>query len=154
ATRGLAGALVGRAAQDPWGLASRVVREFGHFWELYPTRLATDDPEQRRELHQSDPRLPLVVSFPIALRDWVSGLSFGSDIALAISGVAVAWRRQRSMTVLLVAVALTYALGFALFVAKLRYRIAILPCVMLLAGVGATAMTNAAVTAAARRRPR
>jgi len=147
ASAGLVSALVGRARQDPLGFARHVTSEFGHFWEPYPTRLATDDPEQRDELHRADPRLPSAPSFQATSRDWVSTLSFGAESLLAIIGIGVAWRRQRAGTVLLLAVALTYALGFALIVAKLRYRITVLACVLLFAAVGATALAGAASAA-------
>jgi len=144
ASEGLAAALVGRVWQDPLGLARHVTFEFGHFFELYPTRLATDDPEQREALHREDPRLPLAPSFGVMLRDWVSALSFGAELALAIVGAAIAWRRQRPATVLFLAVTFAYALGFSLFFAKLRYRIVVLPCILLFTGVGATALASAA----------
>ncbi len=148
ASKGLAGALLARAGDDPIGLARHVGSEFRYFWELYPTRLATDDPEQRAAMHASDERVPLTASFRASLRDRVSAFSFGVELAFAIAGAAIAWRRDRAATVLLLAVTLAYGLGFALFVAKLRYRIAVLPCVLLLSGVGA----SAAVDALARRR--
>jgi hypothetical protein len=44
--------------------------------------------------------------------------------------------------VLLVAIALAYGLGYSLFVAKLRYRIVILPGLFLLAGVAASALVE------------
>jgi 4-amino-4-deoxy-L-arabinose transferase-like glycosyltransferase len=144
ANAGLAGALLGRVWQDPVGLARHVTCEFGHFWELYPTRLATDDPAQLEAMHREDPRLPLAPSFGVTLRDYVSALSFGTELLLAIVGAGVAWRRQRVATVLFLSVTFTYALGFALFFAKLRYRIVVLPCILLFAGVGATALASAA----------
>jgi len=101
-------------------------------------------------MHREDPRLPLAPSFGVTLRDYVSALSFGSELLLAIVGAGVAWRRQRVATVLFLSVTFTYALGFALFFAKLRYRIVVLPCILLFAGVGATALASAA--AAWRRR--
>lgn len=141
--QGLAAALIGRALRDPAGLAGRMGSEFAYFWELYPTRLATDDPGEREALHRSDPRLPTQSSFDTTWRNRVSAASFGFELSLAIVGVGVAWRRNRHATVLLLAVTIAYALGFALFVAKLRYRITVMPCVLLFAGVGATALAKA-----------
>jgi len=144
AQQGLGGALVQRATQDPWGFASHVAHEFGHFWELYPTRLATDDPENRASLHQGDPRLPLTATFNGSLRDWVSAITFGSELALALVGVAFAWRWRPAPTILLLGVVLAYSFGFALFVGKLRYRIVVLPCVAIFAGVGTVGLASAA----------
>ncbi|MBI3769183.1 MAG: glycosyltransferase family 39 protein [Deltaproteobacteria bacterium] len=144
ASYGLAGAVLRRVWQEPRAVVAHVASEFGYFWELYPTRLATDNPEQRAVLHQADPRLPSTSSFPSAARNWVSVLSFGGELSLALVGLCVAWRRQRAATVLLLGVTFAYALGYALFVAKLRYRIVVLPCILLLAGVGATALAGAA----------
>jgi hypothetical protein len=153
ADRGLGASLMGRVADDPLGLARHVAGEFAHFWELYPTRLATDDPRRREALHRADPRLPLQPSFGIAVRDWVSALTFGAELALAIAGMAIAWRRRRVATVLFIAVILAYAFGFALFVAKLRYRLTVVPCMLLFAGVGAATLVGA-LPAAWRRRLR
>jgi hypothetical protein len=44
----------------------------------------------------------------------------------------------------LLAVVLAYSLGFALFVGKLRYRIVVLPCVAIFAGVGTIGLASAA----------
>jgi 4-amino-4-deoxy-L-arabinose transferase-like glycosyltransferase len=154
AQQGLGGALVDRATQDPWGFASHVVHEFGHFWELYPTRLATDDPAHRASLHQGDPRLPLAATFHGWLRDWVSAITFGSELVLALIGVAFAWRRRPAPTMLLLGVVLAYSFGFALFVGKLRYRIVVLPCVAIFAGVGTVGLASAAGVLRMSRAPR
>lgn len=142
ADRGLAAAVLRRTWQDPLAVVSHVGFEFGHFWEFYPTRLATDDPVHRAQLHDADPRLPSTPSFPTALRDWASALSFGVELALALVGLGVTWRRQRIAATLLLGVPLAYALGYALFVAKLRYRISVMPCVLLFAGAGVTTLAR------------
>jgi 4-amino-4-deoxy-L-arabinose transferase-like glycosyltransferase len=152
--RGIAASMALRLWHDPLGFAGRVGSEFGHFWELYPTRLQSDNPQRRAALHQRDPRLPIDAGHPPRLRDVVSALTFGSQLALALAGLVVAWRRRRAETVLLVAVTLAYGLGYALFIAKLRYRITVLPAVLLLAGVGAVALADAlAARVRARRAP-
>jgi hypothetical protein len=133
-------ASIGREAwRDPAAMARRVAREFAHFWELYPTRLVTDVPAARVMMHREDPRLPTESSFSPGLRDAVSAASFGIELTLALVGLASA-RRSRGATVLFAGVAILYGLGYALFIAKMRYRIAVLPCVFLLAGLGATAI--------------
>jgi hypothetical protein len=136
ARRGLAASIALHMWEDPAGAARRMGRELAHFWALYPTRLSTDNAEQRQALHEADTRLPTEASFPLGLRDLASALTFGAELTLALGGMVLAWRRQPALVVLLVAVSVTYGLGYAVFIAKLRYRIVVLPCVFLLAGVG------------------
>jgi 4-amino-4-deoxy-L-arabinose transferase-like glycosyltransferase len=139
---GLASSL-GRAFwHEPARMLARVERELVHFWELYPTRLNTDVPERRASLHRADPRLPQEASFSPGLRDTVSALTFGTELALALVGIAIGWRSRRAGVVLLVAVAFVYGLGYAIFLAKLRYRIVVLPGVFLLAGAAASALLD------------
>lgn len=133
---GLAGSLAHRTMAEPTEVASRVVRELGHFWEPYPMRLTTDQPHARTELHELDTRLPRETTFPPGLRDVVSAVSYGVEITLALVGLALAGRGRRAAVVLIVGVALAYGLGYALFIAKLRYRIVVMPGVFLLAGLG------------------
>ena len=148
ARQGLVMSMARWAWTDPGALASRVSRQFIQFWELTPTRLATDDPDKRAEFHQRDPRLPVQPLFSQGLRNLVSATSFGLELALALVGLVVALRARWRPTLLPVAVILMYALGYALFVAKLRYRIPVLPLVFLFTGVGVSALlTLAGVTA-------
>lgn len=135
AQRGLTASLVLWMWHDPAGAILRTAREFVHFWEPYPTRLATDDAERRARLHGRDPRLAMEPSVPRGLRDGVSAASFGIELVLAVAGLGLAWRRRRAAAVLLATVSVTYGFGYALFIAKLRYRIPVLPCLFLLAGV-------------------
>jgi len=133
--RGLAGSLARQTMVKPAAVARRVVRELGHFWEPYPTRLTTDEPRSRTKLHALDARLPQETTFPPGLRDVVSAVSYGVEITLAIVGLALAGRGRRAAVALIVGVALAYGLGYALFIAKLRYRIVVMPGVFLLAGL-------------------
>jgi 4-amino-4-deoxy-L-arabinose transferase-like glycosyltransferase len=139
ATHGLTSSIVRRAWEAPIPFASRMGRELYHFWELYPQRLTTDNPTRRAELHDRDARLPVDPTVAPRLRNVVSALTFGPELALAIIGLVVGCRTRPRETALLAAVILCYALGYAVFVAKLRYRITILPLVLLLAGYGAVA---------------
>ena len=59
------------------------------------------------------------------------------EFALALVGLVLLWRKRPSAAVLLTGVTLAFAFGYALFVAKLRYRIPILPLIFVLAGIGA-----------------
>ncbi len=140
ARRGLIMSMLHRIWTDPRTLAERTGRQFIQFWELTPTRLVTDDPVKREELHQRDPRLPVQPLFPSTLRNTVSGVSFGLELVLAMIGLVVAVRDRPRQTVLMVAILVAYAIGFALFVAKLRYRITVLPLLFTFSAVGAASL--------------
>ena len=143
AGEGLATSLLHQTQQRPLALLQRIWHEWPHFWELYPTRLATDSPEEREKLKHGDPRLSAEPVMPPGPRDWASAIAFGGEVALAIPGVVIGWRRHRSLTILLASVMLTYSLGYSLFVAKLRYRITVTPCLLLFTALGATAIAGA-----------
>jgi hypothetical protein len=141
---GLATSTLHRISDDPAAFVQRTLQQFGYFWELSPSRLLTDDPQWREGAHERDERLPTDPTFSPSLRDRVSALSFGFELAVALLGVLVAARRRPRETALLLALVLAYALGFSLFFAKLRYRIAVLPEVFLFTGVGLATIWQAA----------
>jgi 4-amino-4-deoxy-L-arabinose transferase-like glycosyltransferase len=140
---GLSGALLREMALHPSSIAVHVEREFLHFWELYPQRLTTDNAVRRADIHENDPRLPTDPPFPAALRDRVSAVASVAEIGLALMGLGVLWRHRRAEGGLLVAVMLAFGLGYALFIGKMRYRIPIVPMVLVLAGAGATRILGA-----------
>lgn len=139
---GVPGAVAGAIQRDPPGFARRTLREFGHFWELYPTRLITDDPARRAGLSERDSRLSTAPVVQRSGRNIVSAVSFGLELALAAIGLVVAWRHRRRETVWLVVLVLSFALGYSLFFGKLRYRIPILPIVLAFAGLGAATLAG------------
>jgi hypothetical protein len=139
--RGMAAAIVGRALDDPTGLAARMVAEFGHFWEFSPSRMVSDDAETRAALHQADPRLSADPAVPRTLRDLVSAATFAIELAFAVGGMILLWRTRRREAVMLVVVVLGYALAHSLFIGKLRYRITVLPLVFIITGAGVAAVT-------------
>ena len=122
---------------DPASVAGRTAREFLQFWELTPGRLTTDDPKQRAALHRHDPRLPRAALMPTAARDLVSMVASTLEFGLALIGLVLLGLKRPAAALLLGAVTVVFALGYALFVAKMRYRIPILPLVFVLAGLGA-----------------
>jgi 4-amino-4-deoxy-L-arabinose transferase-like glycosyltransferase len=140
ARRGLVVSVASWAWNHPDSLASRVARQFVQFWELTPTRLATDNPAMRKELHRTDPRLEVQPLFSRRLRDWVSAGSFSLELFLALVGIILAVRTHWRRSVLPIAIIVAYAAGYALFAAKLRYRIPVLPLVFLFTGAGAVAV--------------
>ncbi len=152
ARRGLLASMARSAWTDPGALVSRFSGQFVQFWELRPTRMATDDPARREALHRRDPRLPVRPRFSRRLRDTVSAASFGLELALAVVGLVAAARARWRQTLLPLAVIFAYAAGYALIVAKLRYRIPVLPLVFLFTGVGLSTMYTLATGAARRAR--
>jgi 4-amino-4-deoxy-L-arabinose transferase-like glycosyltransferase len=136
AQRGVSAALVSAARQDPRGFLRRTLNELGHFWELYPTRMVTDNPDFAAHLSRQDPRLSDAPLVRQSWRDMVSAGSFSLEVALAVVGVILAWKTRRREVVWLGATLLVFGLGYALFYGKLRYRIPILPIVLAFAGVG------------------
>jgi hypothetical protein len=150
ARQGLLPAIARWAWNDPEALVSRVTRQFVQFWEVAPTRMVTDNPAMRVELNREDPRLEVRPLFSRDLRNLVSTASFSLELLLALVGIIVAARARGRQTLLFAGVILAYALGHALFVAKLRYRIPILPLLFLFTGVGAAA-TYSVVRRVARR---
>jgi hypothetical protein len=140
---GLTVALLHRARDQPGALAAHLGREFLHFWELYPQRLTTDDAELRAALHARDPRLPTAPVVSSTLRDRVSAAASALELGLALIGLVAAWRARRPAAWLLLAVSLALAAGYAPFRGKIRYRIPVVPLVMVLAGAGLTALGGA-----------
>ena len=134
--RGVVATLVGQVLSDPREVGKRVVRELGHFWELYPERVQTDHLEVREALHQVNPRLPTTPLAPAGLRNVVAAVASGTEFLLALLGLVVLWRRCRREAVLLAGLVLVFALGHSLFVGKIRYRITVLPLVFVFAGAG------------------
>jgi hypothetical protein len=133
---GLTRSIALSAGRDPVSFIRRTAHEFGGFWEFYPTRLQSDDPNLRERYSRGDPRITSALLFQRSLRDVASAVSFGAELALAAVGLVVGWRIRRRETVWLVSIVLAFALGYALFFGKLRYRIPILPIVFGFAGLG------------------
>ena len=140
--QGLFLAVVRWGWNNPGALLERVTWQFAQFWELAPTRLATDNAANRQRFHRKDPRLEVQPLFSRQLRDFVSAGSFSVELCLALVGLVIAARTHWREAVLLFAVILAFATGYALFVAKVRYRIPILPLLFLFTGVGATAVLS------------
>ena len=55
AQRGLTVSILGNAWTEPGKFARRIGGEFLHFWEIYPTRLATDNPRLRSNMRVRAP---------------------------------------------------------------------------------------------------
>jgi 4-amino-4-deoxy-L-arabinose transferase-like glycosyltransferase len=142
AREGLVVSMARWARYQPHRLVIRVADHFLQFWELAPTRLTTDDPAKREALHNQDSRLEVRPLFPRGLRDQVSAGSFFVELLLALVGIAALVRKRPRPALLMLSVILTWAVGYALFVAKLRYRIPILPLLFVFTGAGAAAVLS------------
>ena len=135
--QGTSGLVAERAAHDPLAFLRRSAREFAHFWEPYPQRLATDDAAYRARLHGGDARIATNPLVRPGLRDTVSAVSFGAELLLAVCGLVVGWRTRRAETVLLALLVFSYAIGCTLYYAKARYRIPVLPYILTFSALGA-----------------
>jgi hypothetical protein len=151
ARRGLFFAVAHWAWNHPDALVSRVTRQFAQFWELAPTRLVTDDPARREELHNQDPRLQVTPLFSRRLRDLVSAGTFSLELSLALVGLIVFVRTHRRSAILLLSIIIAWALSYALFVVKLRYRIPVLPLLFVFTGAGTAAVYSVMRRAIARK---
>jgi 4-amino-4-deoxy-L-arabinose transferase-like glycosyltransferase len=151
ANDGLVVSITRWAWHNPTSLVSRITRQFVQFWEPAPSRLTTDDPAKREELHRRDPRLGVKPPFPPGLRDLVSAGTFILELILALVGIGVVLRTRRRPALLVLSVILAWAIGYALFVAKLRYRIPVLPLLFLFTGAGVAAVFSLIRRAAARK---
>jgi hypothetical protein len=80
--------------------------------------------------------LPTAQTFPSGVRDGVSAVASGAEFVLAAIGVTAAWKRRRAATLFLLAVLVVFAAGYAPFIGKMRYRIPVVPVVLVLAGAG------------------
>lgn len=139
---GVGGAVATAIQRDPAAFTRRTIREFGYFWEFYPTRLVTDDSTRRAGFSRQDPRLASAPLFRRSARDVVSALSVGIEFALAVIGLIVGWRTRRRETVWLLAIVLSFAAGYATFYGKMRYRIPLLPIVLGFAGLGGATLAG------------
>jgi 4-amino-4-deoxy-L-arabinose transferase-like glycosyltransferase len=128
-----------------------VVRQLGAFWALWPDNLATAGREVRERAARKDPRA-VVEGHPVDRmarhRLWLSVVLLPYYVCAGLG----LWRGRRRESWLLILLVLAFALGRALFVAKLRYRLPIEPAVALFAAVGVVAMVRGLLDGRASRR--
>ena len=103
------------AAANPGRVAALAARKFVRFWNVLPNA-----PEFRR---------------PLVLACVGISVPYVVVVALAIVGLASSWRRAEVRLILLLPV-VYYALLHMVFVASLRYRVAVMPLAIVLAGRG------------------
>lgn len=123
----------------PGRFMAHFVKEFGHFWELYPTRIQMSRSAYREKMHRLDDRI--VVEKTVAGRRWTTVISIMSTVPMfgfALLGAGAMARRQacrRDLSLLLLLI-LSFAAGYAIFIAKIRYRIPIEPYILILSAYG------------------
>jgi 4-amino-4-deoxy-L-arabinose transferase-like glycosyltransferase len=119
--------------------AVRFGKNFAYFWELYPSRMLTTDQDYRDELHTKDSRvIKETVYSPNRLINAVSVLSTGPIFVFALLGTAAMWPRRdlrRELSILWI-MALSFAVGYAFFSGKIRYRIPVEPYLIILSAYG------------------
>jgi 4-amino-4-deoxy-L-arabinose transferase-like glycosyltransferase len=119
--------------------AARFGENFVHFWELYPSKIRMSDQNYRDKLNDEDSRLVRnTIYTPNRLINVVSTLSTGPIIVFAVLGTAAMWQRRdlRRLLSLLWFVILSFAVGYSFFVGKIRYRIPVEPCLIILSAYG------------------
>jgi 4-amino-4-deoxy-L-arabinose transferase-like glycosyltransferase len=123
---------------DPVASVARVVREFGHFWELYPTRVTMSHQSRRDMYHEQDPRVVKQTAIGTVWTDILSIMTTGPIFLFALIGTGTLWvqKEQRPALSLLCMTTLSFALGYAFLVGKTRYRIPVEPYVIILSAYG------------------
>jgi 4-amino-4-deoxy-L-arabinose transferase-like glycosyltransferase len=119
--------------------AVRFGRNFADFWELYPSRMLTTDQGYRDWLHAEDSQLVKETIYsPNRLINAVSMLSTGPIFLFALFGTVAMWLRRdlrRELSMLWI-MALSFAVGYAFFIGKIRYRIPVEPYLIILSAYG------------------
>ena len=119
--------------------AARFGRNFVQFWELYPTRLRTNNQEYRNRVNLQDPRVVKETIYNSnRFINAVSLFSTGPVLFFALLGTAGMWLRKdcRRPLALLWVMTLSFAVGYAFFVGKIRYRIPVEPYLIILGSYG------------------
>jgi 4-amino-4-deoxy-L-arabinose transferase-like glycosyltransferase len=124
--------------EKPDALAWNFVREFGHFWELYPDRINMSHPSFRAKMHAEDVRVVRETVFVTSWTNAVSALSTGPMFLFALigAGTMAAHKERRPALSLLCVTILSFAVSYSFFWGKTRYRLPIEPYVIILSAYG------------------
>jgi len=129
--------------RHPTAFAKHFVREFLHFWQPYPDRIATANSAYRNQLHEKDHRIVKETIFTTNnLIKTVSLLSTGPLFLLAIIGtvmMGLQGEKRRNLT-LMWGIVLSFAVGYSVFYTQMRYRIPIEPYLTILSAYGLSMM--------------
>jgi 4-amino-4-deoxy-L-arabinose transferase-like glycosyltransferase len=117
----------------------RFVRNFGYFWELYPSRTLMSIPAYRDGRHAEDSRvIKETIYSPNQLINAVSILSTGPMFFFALLGTVAMWVKRhlrRELSILWI-MALSFAVSYGFFSGKIRYRIPVEPYIIILSAYG------------------
>jgi 4-amino-4-deoxy-L-arabinose transferase-like glycosyltransferase len=124
--------------RHPDAYVAHFIREFGHFWDLYPTRILMNDQAYREALHERDARVVKQTIFGTPWTSLVSILSVGPAFLFALIGIWALWfqKAQRRSLSLLCMTVLSFAVGYSFFFAKIRYRLPVEPYIIILSAYG------------------
>ena len=122
----------------PGAYIARFIREFGHFWELYPTRIFMNQTANREAFHEHDTRVVKQTIFGTTWTSLVSIFSVGPAFLFALIGIWAMWlqKDQRRALSLLCMTILSFAIGYSFFWGKTRYRLPVEPYIILLSAYG------------------
>ena len=123
------------------------MQEFRFFWELSPHRLQMSQPAFREQMHRRDPRIVRETAFGRRWTELISLVSVGPMFLFALIGLwmmALQKDHRRALT-LLCSTILSFAIGYSLFVGKIRYRIPVEPYILILSAYGVRQMWLALV---------
>jgi 4-amino-4-deoxy-L-arabinose transferase-like glycosyltransferase len=129
---------IGTRLARPRAFARRVLREFGHFWELYPERIRMSQPAIREKIYAKDSRIVRESVFTTSWTSLVTLLSVGPTFLFALIGTGVmcfAKNRRRDLSLLVLTI-MSFAMTHSLFYGKMRYRIPVEPYIIILSAYG------------------
>jgi 4-amino-4-deoxy-L-arabinose transferase-like glycosyltransferase len=132
-----------RILQRPDLFGVHLGKQFLGFWQLYPDRIKMSKPGYREKLHNTQPRLVKDTIYrPGLLINLVSVVTTAPVLLFGIFGAAAMWLRgERRELSMLLAMIFSFALGYSLFVGKIRYRIPVEPFIIIVSAYGlATAL--------------
>ena len=140
AGRNLPGDGIQKIVQRTYFLAEHFGRQFLGFWQLYPDRIKMSRPGYREKLHNTQPRLVKETVYrPGLLINFVSVISTGPVLLFGILGAGAMWLKgERRQLSILLSMIFSFAVGYSLFVGKIRYRIPVEPYIIILGAFGVT----------------
>jgi hypothetical protein len=122
----------------PEAYVAHFIREFGYFWELYPTRVRMNETAYREAVHERHIRVVKHTIFGTTWTSLVSIFSVGPAFLFGLIGIWAMWlqKDQRRALSLLCITILSFAIGYAFFWGKTRYRLPVEPYIILLSAYG------------------
>jgi 4-amino-4-deoxy-L-arabinose transferase-like glycosyltransferase len=123
--------------RNPLGTIRHVVGELGHFWALFPDRLDTQKSEYREKIRSRDQRMAKKNIFVSDYIKYVSIAVLLPVFVLALLGFIHSGLRTSAAWLLFLLV-MSFALGYSMLYAEVRYRIPVEPYILIFAAAGFT----------------